>query len=1027
MNKGIKIGVLLSCLVLAFSSCKNEKNNNDNNTNINEDDYTEEEISLDGEKIIVTDGINEEISVYDYIPLHLAYGLCNNHQFKADASVTKPNGDVVNVSDKLYVDQEGIYDITFKSTIGDEQITKNIKVNANYYSTKPLFDYTNASFVDDDVVISDNITKYSANKGAEYQFAIGTSTLKYKNVINLKEVEGNLIELSPNPNSPKLDISTINVKITDAYDSNKNITVVFKMNDAANYPDMWQHGAMNTFAKVEYYGNSLADTSQYPVLKDYTVLWDQGMWTTYESDNIGQYTPVSFAYDYESMALKACDRVSKWEKPNQWITIYDLDNPDDNVKDFEGWTTGEVFLSIECPDAFGELIITKIGNQYLTKNNTNLFELSTGELLTKGYEFGNLPQGAVNYYYPLADVSSSQSEVNCHLYKKDNENKVEIENVDFNNFYPTESGKYLIEYGSYNFFNKRITKEGEFIINDEPTNIEDLSSVNLHVKLFESSHIPTFTYSGGNGVLVKKIELVIGNEVKECLEGHAFVVDKKENVNKIRVVVSDSIRNQKVFEYPIQVDYDVVKFDLIDSFDSVSVIEGNEFVVPNYQAIDYSKEDISKTNIPVLIRQGKNQAYQPGDKITINTDTSLTYSSGNNVLKTINISSVPYDISSSNVGEQFVRSIGVDSISSCMSGLNFYSNGNSNMEIYQPYPVSTSNLYISLVVFPDLISYDAVNIDLYALNSNYLHFELEEIKSGKPTLFMNGIKSSCRVESILEKYTYTDIPSLRQQDYYTYTFVVDGAKKALLNTAGMEVDQITTWANGTDFTKFDKACTLIKYSVNNPTAGDLFSIYRVSNQLLTTVGTNYGDLAAPTLGFEERMQSASFEKDDYFLIPKGYAYDVFSGAYNLQMSIIDSDGEYTLAKTNVSQYPITFAKYGSYTINYTFKDARDNGGSTRFILVVRDNIPPTITLASEYKESYRAGFKIIQAIVKDNYDKNPNLSIFIADKNNKRTPISSGDIAALSKGTYRIIYYASDKEGNSTRLVRQVNVLEGVK
>lgn len=1005
---------------MAFTSCQG-KNNNSNNHN----PTSESEVPLIGDKIIVTDAIGGTIGMFDYIPLNQVYGFCNGQRFGIKATVTKPNGEIVETNKKLYVDQEGIYHIKLESNIGGTLVQKSIEVNANTYSTKALFEYTNSSFIEDDATISDFITEYSADTGVKLKLSATNSIIKYKNVVDLQEINGNLIEFSPNPHSPVLNIEGVKITLTDAYDSNRHISVTFRMNDAAHYPNLWQHGSMNTFAQVQFNGYTVANWELFPAVKTYTVLWDQAMWTNYSDDPtvVGSYTPVSFMYDYENMLLKACGRIGNWNDPSKYHVLYDLDDPDDNLRDFEGWTTGEVFVSIESDGTSGDLVVTKIGNDFLTSNDSSLFQKSTGELLTKGYDFDNLPHGAVNYYYPFADTSSSNTGIISKLFKVNNDESLEeVYGVDFHNFYPQETGNYLIRYESKNNFSHPLVKEGRFVVDATPAAINDVSTLNLETKIFDTNTIPQFTYTGGNGTLKKRIELVIGNDVSIHEEGDYYIIEKKEDVNKIRVVVTDSINNQRTFEYPITVDYNVIKFDLIDSFDTVSIIEGNDFIVPNYRAIDYSKTDISQTNIPILIKQGKNQAYQPGDRITINSNTSLSYISGTTTLKVLNINCVPYDISSATIGDQFPSRLGVEDVSVSMSGLNFTSNGEPKMEFTQPYPLGTTNLNISVTVFPRMMNYDSVSIDLIALDGNYIHLELQELKNGRPYLYINGVKSSFFVEVISETYMYDDVPSLKSQPYFTYTLVVDSAKKGILNSSGIKGDEIKTWANGKEFTKFDKACTLIKYSIDNPGVGDLFSLYRISNQLLTSVGLDYGDLAAPVIAFEGSMLSKSFEIDDYFLVPKAYAYDFFSDGYNVQMSIIDSDGEYIINKAPSNQYPLVFSKYGSYSIVYNFKDARDNGSTSRYILVARDSTPPTITLDKEYSESYKGSVKIISATVKDNYDTEPTLSISIADTNGKRTFVSANEKVSLEKGYYEIIYYASDKEGNSSRLVRKIEI-----
>jgi len=1018
MNKKlIYLITLFASIPFMLSSCqsKNEISFNHENVNI---------VKANGEASIVYDAIKENSNLYEYIPINETYGFCDGLRYPVTAKITEPNGNVVETKAKHYINQRGVYQIELTSMINGVAIKANTQTNASSYSAGPAFDLLNSTFLGDKEDISRNINRYSVSKGAKFHLGASGSVISYKNIVDLKNVNGNVIEISPNPNVDAIALKRFKVTMTDAYNEANTLSIYFKINDAVDIPTAWEHGSLNTFVQVEFNGMIVANSVDFPALKNYTVLWDQGMWTTWSSDPsvVGNYVPVSFIYDYENMDIKGCSRYANWGNEAEYALIYDLNDPNDEIRDFDGFTTGEVYISIETCGFSGDLVITKIGNNLLNNPSEDLFHISTGELLTKGFDFSDMPDGAVDYYYPLPDISHSKNDVEVYLAKLDDEYVTEIEVNNPNDFYPKEAGNYLVLYSSYNSFGNMIEKGGYFKVNQEPAALEDLNNIDLNIKIFETGTIPTFNYRGGNGKLNKKIELVVGETVREVQEGNAFTITEKSDRNFFRVTVTDAIRKQRVFTYRINVDFNVVRFSLINSFDVVTVIENGEFTIPDYTAIDYSKANVNKTNIPVLIKQGKTKTYQPGDKFTVTSDANICYYYGSTLLKDITINCVPYDLDSESIVEQYGTKTGVESITASASGLNFISNGNGSMEFYQPFPLSTTNLNISFAVFPTLANYESVKFDLIGVDGNELNFEMKGVLNGKPTLYLNGAETEVSIETSREIYKENDVPSLRNKQYYSYSFIIDGGRKGLFNTSGIKNEDIKYWANGNDFERFTNGCAILRFKVDNPHAGDILSIYRISNQLLSRVGISYGDLAAPAISFEGAMYSTSFSRGEFFMIPKAFAYDVFSNVYDVKMSITDPDGESIVNNIPAIEYPLVFNKYGTYTISYSTKDERDNNLTQRFLLIVRDEEAPTITLKGNYKDSYKGAVTILDAEVKDNFDASPKLVIFIENIDNRREVVKAGDKVTLEKGEYNIIYYAFDSEGNTSRLVKHITI-----
>ena len=190
-------------------------------------------ISLDGPKSIVSDALNENAAIFSSFKISSCYGVCNNYKFPVTAKITKPDTSVVTTKKEFVAETAGVYQVELSSQIGDELVTKNINVTVGGYDSEYLFSRTSSSMLGNDVRVSaegvDNIdSDYTI--GSQFSLLSSGSVIKYKNVVDLNTVSGNLIELVPNVGTKWFEITAVTVRLTDAYDSSNFITVNYVIN-----------------------------------------------------------------------------------------------------------------------------------------------------------------------------------------------------------------------------------------------------------------------------------------------------------------------------------------------------------------------------------------------------------------------------------------------------------------------------------------------------------------------------------------------------------------------------------------------------------------------------------------------------------------------------------------------------------------------------------------------------------------------------------------------------------------------------
>ncbi len=896
------------------------------------------------------------------------------------------------------------------------------------YSLKDLFSYSSASISNETKTIPNVFKNSSIEKGVEF-FSSPGGEVTYKNIVDLNSIDKkeNLVEIVGNSSLDYSDLrktvieeKNIHIRVSDAYDSNVYFEVNLSQNPIINQIpiETFGGGHNNLFYSVSFNGYTLANNSDYSPLENYTVAWGQSLFNTpsYLDGSEGKYVPTGFKFDLATnqVLLNLGGAASSSTLDPQNYLLFDLDDPSDAYPDFKGFTTGEVYISIRSEES-GKFSVAKIGHDVFSSNDDSLFKKNTGNLLTYGYDFSNMIKGAKSHYYPLPKVLSNSS----YDYKVFNGiDELAIE--DFNSFIPNTTGNYEVQITSGNAFGFNIEKIGQFVIEESPIAIEDLSNITeIKVKLFQSFNIPFFSYNGGNGKLVKSIKVILDNEVYEVNEGDAFVIEKKCSTAKIKVDVYDEIRVLNTFDYPIFLDYNVKRFYLTDAFETNYVSYGENFKVPNYVAIDYSKDDVSKTNMNIDIKRGQNTYYQPGDLIeNVKSDFVLSYLYGNEVLKKVKVLSTSknIDATTANFSSFYKSNSNVLNSKITNAGMEF-TLGDGDATINQPSNVSTSDLTISFCYIKELAHYDCLDIELAGLGNKKITISFKQLGE-KPLLYLNNkrIYSSVTVA----EFTYLDQDNsyLYGKKYFKYTFVVSGEKASLYNANNHLVSGISNFDDGSKFTGFKFGMAQIKFKIASCCKGDAFFINQISNQQFTTQVLNFGDTRSPYIAFTSSFYNGIYKLGSVVSVPMAYSYDVINSTSSILLSVVAPNGEYLVRNANPFGFDLSLDTYGVYFISYVCEDGNGQTSTFNYRLVVNDDISPSIYTNAKYEEAYEGQVYIYKAIAIDNVDGKVDVIAILRGPDGDSSVVDIGKYATLKlKGNYTLTYFAIDEKGNVATLV----------
>ena len=1006
----IIVSVILAAAIIAVSiavplSLKNKNSDGGDNFEL-------PTISLDGPKSIVSDALNENAAIFSSFKISSCYGLCNNYKFPVTAKITKPDNSVVTTRKEFVAETAGVYQVELSSQIGDELVTKTVNVTVGGYNSEYLFSRTSSNMLADGIRVMNEgvnnlMTDYTV--GSQFSLLSSGSVIQYKNIVDLNTVSGNLIEIVPNVGTNWFEITKVKVRLTDAYDSSNSITVNYEINSGAlsSTSDALLANSTLTcaFVQVGFNGITAANSNYSPVANTTIAFGQQFFSQHYPND---RFLPLHFKYDNATNCIYL-----DYDLNNRDFLVLDLDDPTDNYEDFKGFTTGEVYVSVESAGSAGNVVITKIGNDTFADVTEENYRKDSGCLLAGGYDFENMLDGIVGYAYPLP-VFANQNGIAAKLEVLEGSEYVDITDQLANGFTPTKAGQYKIAYKANNLYGYEKSVGGTFTVKDNPSDIVESTSVNLTADLMGVFEIPELSFVGGIGSLRAEYAIVIDGVEFAVEPGQAISFTKKGSIVKLGVTVRDDMNYKKSFSYDIAINSNVTKFELIDSFEKVTLVSGSEFVVPGYIAIDYSKDDISQNNIDVVIKRGRTRTVSVGDVLEITSDTTLNYTIDGVTVKTISIKCVPQEIDADNgIDKQFGSITGVDNVSTNDIGTGFVVNGD-DVSFEMPYVVSTSNLNISFSVFADA-RFTSVRTIVRSLNGKDIVLELKNLGT-KPVLWINGVETPYQISIKTDLYNQADASGLYGKRYYNYSFVIDGAKGNLYNGEMVKIANIDTWSNKLAYDGFDKACAKVSFQVIGGNTGDVFVLDTVSNQRFTTIHLENGEVMAPAIAMESELSSMAVKVGDTIHIPYAYAYDVLDNLAEIRMYVYDSEGTAIVNNMLPTEYDLTITKYGTYSLVYTVSDSKYNTEKVRYTFVVQDNVAPTISLSGSYNDSYKQkdGVTVIGATATDNNNDVVGLVIWLEYSDLKTVVVSQGQHLSLAVGKYTIVYYAMDGDGNAT-------------
>lgn len=912
------------------------------------------------------------------------------------------------------LDETGKYTVKYSANLDGYLVTKT----ETFVVQIPL-----VTFDSEDSSAYYGVHKYAPNTfGLVVEVANGDQ-LRLNQIVDVSKMTSSdsLFKFFVTPNEiGQEDVSTIVFRMTDIYDESNYIDVMMK-NLSATYGD-WAD--RQTYYVIQAGEN---DPVAGPGLAG---LWG---WPTYQSTTgvdpygqpIGSNRPWSVSLDYENRDIW-CREYCLYDGSGgseNWngIPLADLDNTEYMEMPWQGFTTGEVYISfygISYQAPTMNLLITEVAGIDLTQ--VSFYDMKAPVIEVDFVGNDVVPEGVLKKGYKIFDATAVDSydgdrKVVVNVYCNYNTpGQVSVYTKD-GYFYPNKAGIYTIEYSATDTFGNKHVKTVEvevkadvdgldFVINDKVITapVGEIVCVASSV---------TVSNARGKYVIFGTASLN-GDEYE--LSDFSFR-PMKSGIYTIKLMVADYTETVvKTFELTVNNNDTPVFIDKV-VFPQY-LIAGDKYDVPVLNAYDFSGGTAKLLDSTVYVSQdgGESVLLSGLLEITAKQKVVVTYKVDGAKEKKETSYEIPViDVFNSNesydITKYFKVIDGNVSIKVLSSALGFETTEDSKVRFInavQSEQFSTSfrwssdesknnftkvNIYLT----------DSINADIcvkitYFWQGTTVYFAVNDGQSVKVPVSVSSIN--------------TNILSLNYNEETKQVYPSQTRKVSVTQTL-----------NGETFNGFTSRKIYVDYEIAEVTGLSELFVQGINNQSICYWD---GDFVEPQI-FCQRT-NGDISKDALVTIFGGRAYDVLSNYVSLSLTVKDPSGVIVSSIDGLSlngscdaslDYVIKASSYGEYKIEFVSKDLEGNKKTLRYVFSVVDTIAPVIELnTSSVNASLNKTVTVKSCEISDDITAKQDLKlyVFVMSPSAKMQMVTNNSFVAKEKGRYTVYYYCYDEIGNFT-------------
>ena len=994
---------------------------------------------VEDKEVVFFEKLGDTANYGDEVDIGFPYGFYKGVMYDAETEVTDPNGTTREwKASKYQFLQKGEYVFTYTSLVNEKKITASQKVVVGDNDTAFTF-VSGAGSIEYGATLPENVNAYygehttlSEDKTAvKITSSEASPKILYNKVIDLSKLsaEENLISFFPVSGADK-DLSGLRIRLMDIYDPSKSVAVYVRKN-----PNSVTHstalvefngvsGSLANDPKANLYGTLRSDATA-------AFIYYQSSLVPYTYEKVRMFT---LRFNYEENALYAFSRNNQYKFVNQIMLDLDDSTKINYDKMFEGFTTGEVALTIELDrNVNAGIYVAEIAGQKVSRERD-----FTDLLINVETPQADIYDGAVNYRYelPSATVLSciqSQERIRISL-SKDGQDCSSMLNG--NIFTPTQAGGYEVTY-RYNYRGEELVKRLRITIKDSPNPIDVEIPTGERVEYGDTYYVPNLICSGGSGALsISHTARLNAKEILPTEKGGYFI--DAGGILQISVVVEDEIGLKKEVSYEIAVEDGVILS--LDSAVPTALRIGKEIVFPTFTATSVLGTTVKEEmNLRILVNETtvltEEHTYVVPDVSLVKVEYQADTGDGFVTLETYEIPVYPEIVEKTE--SLFICNDGIGTQLLESSLLFTMQESGEPYEICMPNVVSTYNLAFSFIVHENTFNADAFTIFYTDVkNGNILKLRFFEINTAnqQAKFTINGGKEAFVLKGT--KITYSDqcgdaetAERYKGGTYVEFSIELNEAGEYFRNGKTKElVARFSSFENGSVFTGFSYATCKVKVQIEGVMAYTELGIANISNQQFNYNIAKFGfedfDNVGPQINVYGNRELVEKDLGESYTVSTAKGYDVIQGSANVRVTITTESGKKLVNNLSAtSSRVITLEERGYYTVEYVCYDSIGNKTTASFKIVVADNLAPTLMVDGRYQATYKIGDKVQILGFSANDNEGETVAYIYLQTPDTIVQVNANETITLdTKGKYSVIYRVEDEWLNVTRVVCEFEV-----
>lgn len=968
--------------------------------------------------------INEQYVIGEELVLPKATLSNGTKSFETITVVHMPNGNAYQTK-RIALEQFGKYVIEYRQVIDK----KLYSMTESFYVVEPLYRFLNDKSTG--VYDKDRSEYNTGHYGINVSLERG-DVFTYNDIIDLRQLDADTpaVELFVTPLNGigTKDVKKLIFTFTDIYDETNSVRVIGNGVDDDGDPGQWwassvylQAGAFDTTSGVEWVRNIVHTNNAWGYPATFSLYGTQA-----KRPVIGkEFLSISFDLE-EKQVFGPLGRKGNF--------IIDLDDSNYVSKPWDGFTTGEVYLSITAEEYTApsfNFVITKIGQNDISPLYNYDQKGPSIEIDFEGLDQLNLPNAKKGYTYPVFkatafDAVTKESQVTKRVfYNYYTAQRFELP-ITENRFLVPRDGIYTIEYTSKDWFGNQTVRlvhinttqaNSDLLLDVDSSQLPSEGSVGKRIDL------PSISYEGGFGQLNMTIYAKIDGE--KILIQEDYFRPEKRGIYELVFELTDTIGQIEAISHQIAIMDNNLPVFIEDAVMPKYVIAGSSYELDDLKGFDYNTNQYANTSIFVSDGSGSEIPVTNGShRFTPNQEGKATI-----IYRAINDhghTDITYVVDVIKVKDPFID------MTAYFVGNNLKANATSQY-------VSLGNSVVTKSASFEFIHYLNANqlsmrfrINPFQNNFSRLDFYLEDYANPNQMVKLSFIKplSSGAIQVEINNQPYAFNLTTTFSNGGEINVVYDNQMKRISINNSLP-KTILTYLDGQKFMGFSTNRIYLSGVFGMVTGASEIQLSNINGQLFST---DQDDFVKPAVSLSGIYQS-TYRFNQTATVYKANAIDVLDPEVTGHVTVKDQSGNVVRSTDNVllnevpfdRDYQIKLSTYGSYLVTYTARDTNGSGNASyTYALFVMDNVKPTINVSKPNPTTAKINqaFKIEPATAIDEVDGTLKVVYFIILPTGQIVYIKDSSLSYTPtiKGIHQIRYFTVDSSGNQTYLDFNVDV-----